>query len=238
MTQTQTNEGRNLLKPTADHSVLRDAVSTRSPFDFAAWLIDLDGTLYRQAFVRSTMALEIVLWGRSSITTLREFRREHERMHHNELPPDSNPFELQIERTAERLGVSADRVSQTIEEWMIARPRKWLRLFRRRRLLARITEFRSRGGKTAVVSDYPALRKLVAMGVADLFDVVVASGEPGGPHQLKPSPAGYLLAASGLDVSPEQCLVIGDRDDADGEAARRAHMRFQHVASRWPARCH
>ena len=143
--------------------------------------------------------------------------------------------QLQSQRTAERLHVGADRVSQIVDQWMFERPGKWLRLFRRRRLLALISEHRKRGGKTALVSDYPAQRKLAAMGVSHLFDVVVASGEPGGPHQLKPSAVGILLAADRLQVAPSQCLVIGDRVDADGEAARRADMRFWHVTSRWTA---
>jgi HAD superfamily hydrolase (TIGR01549 family) len=154
-------------------------------------------------------------------------------MHHDPAPANSNPFDTQIERTAERLGVKSEHVRELVDEWMFARPARWLRLFRRRSLLRRIDEFRARGGKTAVVSDYPASRKLAAMGIADWFDAVIASGEPGGPGQLKPNPAGYQIAAAALGLNPGQCLVIGDRDDADGEAARRAQMQFLHVASRW-----
>jgi HAD superfamily hydrolase (TIGR01509 family) len=79
------------------------------------------------------------------------------------------------------------------------------------------------------VSDYPARRKLGSLGVESLFDVVVASGEPEGPRWLKPHPAGYLLAARALGVEPPRCLVIGDRDDADGRAARSAGMAFRLV---------
>jgi HAD superfamily hydrolase (TIGR01549 family) len=99
-------------------------------------------------------------------------------------------------------------------------------LFKRRSLLRRISEHRKAGGRTAVVSDYPARHKLEAMQVTELFDVVVASGEPGGPKRLKPDPDGYLLAARTLGVEPTQCLVIGDRLDADGAAARAAGMAF------------
>jgi beta-phosphoglucomutase-like phosphatase (HAD superfamily) len=38
-----------------------------------------------------------------------------------------------------------------------------------------------------------------------------------------------LLAAERLEVEPAACLVIGDRDDADGEAARAAGMAFRHI---------
>ncbi|HEV8245640.1 MAG TPA: HAD family hydrolase, partial [Polyangiaceae bacterium] len=77
------------------------------------------------------------------------------------------------------------------------------------------------------VSDYPAQRKLAALGTPELFDVVVASGEPGGPRRLKPHPEGFLRAAEALGVAPARCLVIGDREDADGLAARAAGMGFR-----------
>jgi HAD superfamily hydrolase (TIGR01509 family) len=59
--------------------------------------------------------------------------------------------------------------------------------------------------------------------------VVVASGENGGPTRLKPHPDGMLRAARALGVEPSRCLVIGDRDDADGAAARAAGMAFRRV---------
>jgi HAD superfamily hydrolase (TIGR01549 family) len=87
-----------------------------------------------------------------------------------------------------------------------------------------VSEFRTAGGKTALVSDYPATGKLRALGALELFDLVVSNGEPGGPSRLKPHPEGYLSAAERLGVEPAHCLVIGDRDDADGQAARNAGM--------------
>lgn len=215
--------------------IREEVILPRTPFDFAAWLIDLDGTLYSQPPVRCVMAVQVALFGRLAIPIIRQFRREHERMHEEAVPANSDPFEIQIKRTAERLGVESERVRVCVDEWMFVRPAPWLRLFRRRSLLRKIDEFRARGGKTAIVSDYPASRKLTAMGIVDRFDVVVASGEPGGPGQLKPHPAGYESAAAALGLNPVQCLVIGDRSDADGEAARRAKMQFWHVASRWTA---
>jgi phosphoglycolate phosphatase/putative hydrolase of the HAD superfamily len=79
------------------------------------------------------------------------------------------------------------------------------------------------------VSDYPATSKLLALGLSDYFDQVVSNGETEGLRRIKPSPDGYLLAAQLLGCDPEECLVIGDRDDADGAAARAAGMRFRLV---------
>ena len=59
------------------------------------------------------------------------------------------------------------------------------------------------------------------------FDVVVSNGEHPDLKRLKPAPDGMLLAAAELGVLPEHCLVIGDRDDADGAAARAAGMAFR-----------
>jgi HAD superfamily hydrolase (TIGR01549 family) len=195
-----------------------------------AWLIDLDGTLYRPLGVKLAMAAQLTLRGRNAIPTVRAFRCELERVRLDDTNRgDNDPFRSQLLRTAEATGVDVAIVEATVLEWMFRRPGPWLRLFRRRGLIREIAEFRQSGGRTALVSDYPASLKLKALGAADLFDVVVASGEIGGPPRLKPAPDGYLLAAHRLGVDPADCLVIGDRIDTDGEAARRAGMTFRKV---------
>lgn len=194
-----------------------------------AWLVDLDGTLYRPGPVKLRMALALVLGGARVVPTLRRFRREHELLR-SELDHDvDSPFLEQIERTARALGSSPAEVEVIVREWMVARPCGHLRRHARHELLEEIERFRQSGGQTALVSDYPARDKLRALEADRLFDVVVASGEPDGPPRLKPHPAGYLRAAERLGVPPTACLVIGDRDDADGVAARRAGMQFRLV---------
>lgn len=196
---------------------------------YKAWLVDLDGTLYHASGVRLAMGLELALGHWRNVPTLRAFRQEHEWVRREAIEEVESPFTLQIERTAKRLGRNPADIDRVVTDWMIHRPGKWLRLFRRRTLLAEIARFRAQGGRTALVSDYPAARKLAAIGAADLFDVVVASGEPGGPRRLKPWPDGYLLAAQQLGFSPGQCVILGDRTDADGEAARRAGIDFRKI---------
>src|SRR5688572_7524938 len=126
---------------------------------YAAWLIDLDGTLYHQSPVRAMMASELMLRGQVDIKLLREFRRQHEHQRMSGVFDRSDPYRLQIERTAQALRMSVVHVEAVVERWMINRPGKWLRLFRRRRLLRAMAKFSRSGGKTAVVSDYPARRK-------------------------------------------------------------------------------
>jgi FMN phosphatase YigB (HAD superfamily) len=200
-----------------------------SPFDYEAWLVDLDGTLYRQDIVRAVMAIELMLSGWRDIRTLKAFRQEHERLRAEGNVESSDPYRQQIKNTATRLGRRDEQIAAIVERWMIGRPARWLWLFRRRKLLQAIAHYRAAGGKTALVSDYPTPKKLIALGAAGLFEVVVACGDSDAPCALKPHPAGFLRASKRLGVSPDACLVIGDRDDADGEAARRAGMAFLHV---------
>lgn len=191
----------------------------------AAWLVDLDGTLYAQKPVQLAMGAEVALLGWSALAILRRFRRELEEVRRLELEGD--PYMLQVERTAEALGASKARVEAAVQDWMIERPGKWMSLFRRRSLLDEIRDYRATGGRTALVSDYPARRKLVALGASALFDVVVAPGEPDGPVRLKPHPGGVLRAAAALGVDPGRCLMIGDRLDTDGAVAKNAGMAFR-----------
>lgn len=196
--------------------------------DHEAWLVDLDGTLYRPTPVKVAMAAELAVSGWGVVGTLRHFRQAHEHLratgHDGE-----DPFRAQLEHTAHALEMELEAVHAAVVEWMHERPAKWIRRFRRAALLEEIHQYRKLGGRTALVSDYPARRKLEAAGLVELFDTVVASGEPGGPRRLKPHPDGYLIAAETLGVTPERCLVIGDREDADGDAARAARMAFRHV---------
>jgi len=191
--------------------------------------VDLDGTLYHQSALRIAMVLELAVGGWGALPCLRAFRGEHERLRLETSAPSADSFRTQIRRTAARLGRTDGEVRRLVERWMIERPCRWLRPLRRRGLLNELSDFHEQGGKTALVSDYPARAKLAAMRIEHLFDVVVASGECAEPLRLKPWPDGYLKAADTLHVPPKDCLVIGDRIDADGQAARRAGMAFRRV---------
>ena len=82
----------------------------------AAWLVDLDGTLYRQFPVRLAMALQLLLFGLGKASLLRHFRHEHERV--RELGLEGDPFTIQIIRTAEAFGRSEAEVRACVgKQW-------------------------------------------------------------------------------------------------------------------------
>ena len=189
-------------------------------------LVDLDGTLYRQRLVQAMMASELLLGHWSRISVLRAFRHEHERLRGESIVHEQSPYQVQLEQAAAILNRPLQEIESIVSEWMFQRPGKWIRMFRRKPLLRCIAALRRKGAATALVSDYPATRKLAAMGISDLFDVVVANGETPELRRLKPCPDAFLLAAKHLNAQHENCIVVGDRKDADGEAAHRAGMRF------------
>jgi HAD superfamily hydrolase (TIGR01509 family) len=194
-----------------------------------AWLVDLDGTLYLPRPLRLVMAAYLVTAGPRAFRIVARFRKEHEAMRVAMLECEPSPFEEQISRTSRALGIDRAEVAATVTRVMFEQPLVWLRRLKRHDLLREIATFREDGGRTAIVSDYPVKAKVEALDVGSLFDRVVACGEPDGPKRLKPAPDGYLLAAKVLGVEPTRCLVIGDRIDADGAAAKAAGMEFRHI---------
>lgn len=94
---------------------------------------------------------------------------------------------------------------------------KWVRPF--------MEECHKLGVRMVVLSDYGyTYEKLRALGLNEKdFDWIVSAPELGG---LKP--AAELLAdvANRMNVSTRQCLVIGDREDTDGEMAKSAGATF------------
>ena len=182
---------------------------------YDAWLVDLDGTLYSALWVKLAMAAELALFGWSATKILRQFRHEHEAVREEEqnagqaLAPYASPFARQLARTAEALSLPVSQVEPVVQDWMFERPGKWIRRFPRRALLAELRAFRAQGGRSALVSDYPAERKINALGARDLFDVIVANGEVHGPQPAEARSRGLSARRRIAESGPR--ALLGDR---------------------------
>jgi HAD superfamily hydrolase (TIGR01662 family) len=84
------------------------------------------------------------------------------------------------------------------------------------------------GYKLAVLSDYDRIPERLGKLKIDksVFSIMTSSESFGA---LKPSPVPFKKIASNWNLDPSEILVIGDRDDTDGEGARRAGMKFIHI---------
>ncbi len=88
--------------------------------------------------------------------------------------------------------------------------------------------FDTAGVKTAVYSDYAFVKeRMAAVGFAEGTCKNLFSAEEMGA--LKPCPRPFLEIAEVLGAKPERCLVVGDRNDTDGEGARKAGMMFVQI---------
>ena len=186
-----------------------------------AVVFDVDGTLYDQRKMRLRMAGELALRclvhpaALTEIRILKTFRRLREELAEQET---AGIGRLQYEGTARRLRLPPARVEAAVEEWMFERPLRHLAACRHARVSRLFSALRDRGRRIGIWSDYPARAKLEAMGLT--ADSVVSAIDPE-VNRMKPHPAGLARTLELLSVSPQEALMIGDRDERDGEAARR-----------------
>src|SRR5438552_9723222 len=118
-------------------------------------------------------------------------------------------------------GTSVAEVDAVVRRWFYTEPLPMLRNRLREGVLELLVSARRCGVKTAALSDYPADEKLQALGVRELFDVVVCAQDVE-VQTLKPDPRGLKVTLERLGVRRDHALYIGDRADVDAAAAERA----------------
>ena len=182
---------------------------------------DVDGTLYRQDRLRRKMMAELarhmVLHGSvAPMRILSAYRRQREKLAEDETPDFEDVL---LAHTAGRCGVAPASVEALVRDWMETRPLKHLGSCLYPQLPELFAALKRRRKTIGIVSDYPARQKLQALGLE--ADFIVAAGDENVGY-LKPHPRGLqaLMAAAG--VSPRRVVLIGDRPERDGMAARRA----------------
>ena len=189
-------------------------------------VFDLDGTLYDQRRLRSRMAFRLL---RHCLTRPQDarilrwistFRRCREELADAEA---AGIRDQQYRRPASTLGIDHRALEEVVRIWMHERPLDYLRECRFPEVERLFDVLRERGTKIAVLSDFPVATKLERLELR--VDIVVTAEDPE-VDRLKPHAAGlqYLLKRTG--IPPQRCLLIGDRDDRDGECARRLEVPF------------
>jgi HAD superfamily hydrolase (TIGR01509 family) len=188
-------------------------------------VFDVDGTLYRQAPVRRAMLLRLLrltlrhpVKGWRTVRTLSAYRQAQEHLRRDS---SGDVAEAQIRVACER--TSSDRASVTacVERWMEQEPLAILPRCAHAGLVEFLHACKARGLRLAALSDYPAAAKLQALGIADLFEVVLCAQAPE-VGVFKPHPRGLQVALQRLGVGRDECLYVGDRADVDAAAAEAA----------------
>jgi putative hydrolase of the HAD superfamily len=194
-----------------------------------AVVFDVDGTLYAQGPVRRAMMLRLArahvlrpIAGTRTVRTLAAYRRAQEAL--REAAFEGDVGVRQLEAAAAKVGTHVDEVSAVVELWMETAPLDAVAANARPGLVEVLDELARRGVALGIVSDYPATRKLAALGLDGRFDVVVTAQDPR-VQAFKPNPRGILVALAALGVAPGDALYVGDRPEVDAAAAAAAGVR-------------
>ncbi|MDJ0734908.1 MAG: HAD family hydrolase [Nostocaceae cyanobacterium] len=194
--------------------------------DFQAVIFDVDGTLYNLKRMYGIVTLEIVKYYLKhpqevkDIKIITTFMEEREK-HACDIVEDVE--NAQYEWTAKALKTSTEKVRTVAQKWIFDIPLKHLYDCRYPEILELFAKITNQGIATGIFSDYPAQAKIAKLG---LFPDCIVSSTDKNIGRLKPDPKGLLITAEILGVPVKQCLFIGDRDDRDGECARKAGMPY------------
>lgn len=191
-----------------------------------AVIFDVDGTLYDQRKLRRLMLMELLRYYLThpryiqELKIIRDFRREREKRAFDAVVDLET---AQYDWVAQASGISPARVRSIVQEWIFKSPLRHLPSCHYPGVLKLFENLSHRGIATAIFSDYPAVDKLAVLGLSPCCIVCATDKNVG---RLKPDPKGLFAVAETLGVSVKHCLFIGDRDERDGECARRARMPY------------
>lgn len=194
-------------------------------------VFDLDGTLYEPPWFMKLKVTALLLGDLAVLRHVNPAREWVRRKQFEDGAALTRAFHGELGR---RAGLGSDEAASWYEGRFIAAFLRVLEQDVRARpgLASLLQGLRDRGIKTAVLSDYGRVaERIEALRLpVTLFDDLASAEDAGA---LKPSPQPFLMSARNLGLDPGRILVVGDRDDMDGQGARAAGMAFLRVGS-WP----
>ncbi|WP_160292140.1 HAD family hydrolase [Pedobacter lusitanus] len=192
-------------------------------------ILDVDGTLYNQAGLRTKMLFALLKYYLvrplqiKDLLILYVFRSEREKRAGY---CGNNLEHEQYQWCASKTGDSTDRIKQVISKWMFKFPNPYLYEYRYKEIYPFLHELKARKIKVAVYSDYPAADKLKALNIEP--DLVIASTDRQ-INCLKPKATALFHIMQVFGVRSEQCLYIGDRKELDGVCAAQAKIHYLNI---------
>lgn len=191
-----------------------------------AVVFDLDGTL----FDKSKLPLRLILADPLYMFVLNNERKARKTLAGVHFGDERTYYETLYGKVAILSHLSAKRVKWWYDHrYMPSMIKVMRRHYRLQPWVSELLpELRRNGVKVAVYSDYGCVeQRLEALGFnPDWADVVVDAPRLGG---LKPCRESLMALCERLQVEPADALMVGDKDETDGESARRCGMRFHLV---------
>lgn len=188
---------------------------------------DIDGTLYPDIALRS----RVLPFGLRNLRFLLALAAARDELHRRAASPrrdagtprDLSSFrDLQAELVGKRLGWPMEMARAHAEATVYGElEENFFRLPLFAGVIACLEAFKKSGLKLAVLSDFPARRKLEILGLAAYFDILLSSEESG---LLKPAKEPFLALTRGLGTSPGETLYVGNSLRYDVAGAKAAGM--------------
>ena len=179
---------------------------------YEAVFFDLDGTLYDKKGMPAKFIWAALKSG--CLLLLGKERRTRRRIAASKQPASYETLFAEISKGS---CYSVDKVRKWYYNWYMP---TMISLLEKNctvdsSVLSMAEDFKSKGAKIAVLSDYGCVReKLVALGAKpEMFDALLDSPSIGG---YKPCPDVFLAACAALGADPSRCAVVGDRPETDG----------------------
>ena len=191
-------------------------------------IFDLDGTLYRMAwFFQPLMFFSLM----PHPFRLLHFLAERSKLAGKDTGSREQLFETLCSNLADRIHFKPEQAREWIlnrfyPAFIAAMP---YQRTGRPQLVPTPAGLRERNIRLAVLSDYNAVNERLRMLriPPEYFDPVSSCESAGA---LKPSSRPFTEIARQWELPAENVLVVGDRDDTDGQAARGAGMHFFRIA--------
>lgn len=217
-------------------------VQKKSLLDYKAVIFDLDGTLYYQKPFRIRMALYLaghMLAHPSSMKDVLLIKKYREIRENWEILEKSTSYEVgnnlekdldsrQYEYVARVKKVSPERVKKAVSFFMFEAPLKLLPMYRDEAIFMLIGRLRDKGVKVVVYSDYPVKDKLNVLGIK--ADACFTSSDES-IDCMKPDPKGIRVILETLGLTSDEAVMIGDRYEKDGIAAKENNVDYIIVSS-------
>lgn len=188
---------------------------------------DLDGTLYYQRAFRLKMALVMLskLLLRPSrwreLAVILTYRRIREEWNPDDFGEGLEERQYMV--CGESCGMSGQKVRQLVEQWMLKEPLDHLKLYRDDQAAELIARLSEAGTVNVVYSDYPTRDKLKALNIQAERQFCSSDIEI---NCMKPNPRGIQYILKSMKIKAEDTLIIGDRMEKDGEAAKAAGVDY------------
>ncbi|MDN3585389.1 HAD-IA family hydrolase [Pedobacter aquatilis] len=190
-------------------------------------IFDVDGTLYDQIKLRRKMMFSLLAyylfrpWKLKELLIIYHFRKEREKK------ADYQGSDLQNEQyywCGEKVDLSFEKIKSVVDKWIFDFPNRHLNRCIYPGVENLFTGLKKKKIAIAIYSDYDSELKMRSM---DLNPDLIVSSTDHAINSMKPQPKGLNSIIEKFKIiDKSECLYIGDRDELDGECARRIGIPY------------